>query len=245
MLASAFACSSDYITSDGGGTDGSSDVVADTSTCTPIDAGPIPAHGGAACVVDAAGACSPAAETAFFPAPLPATPSPTPFPGTCSAMQIDQFYNDCITGSASACSAYIGANSQCFKCLFTQSSASSWGPFIGVNGTFFFLFNLAGCISLIDPCNSSCVQALGALSECTIQACTSGVGCDDAGVPEVSACTTTAASCTSCGDYATAAMACGNDLIQAGDPAVIACGIGASTELQIKAIATVMCGPQP
>jgi hypothetical protein len=236
------ACSSDYITNDGG-VDATNAEASTDAACVPVDVAAPPVHGGAACLIDAS-VCNPGNETAFLPAALPPPVSATPYPGLCTTQQISSFYNDCIgtTASSAACNAFVAASQTCFGCLFTPSTASKWGALVGVNGTFSYLVNNSACIELIEPCNQECANAVADLLECEIDACTSGVGCQDAG-SSVLACVDEATTCTACSGYAATVAACGAALV--GHPAASACGFGASQQAQLQAIATVLCGPSP
>lgn len=115
------------------------------------------------------------------PHPVPNATSPVPAykpygqrPNACSAVQLAGFYAACIDGARSqTCQSWQNTNTGCNACIFTTSSAASWGPIIGV-GAGDIPFNIGGCfgISLNEGASTTgCGAARWALDRCIRAAC--------------------------------------------------------------------------
>ena len=113
--------------------------------------------------------CSPGDVSGFVPLWKPPTGQ---HQGKCTQSQITAYYTGCLGPSATqqACtSATAAANANCMSCLTTQTTSGDYGPIVSGNGL--LVLNVAGCVALLDPGNTSCARALQATSQCTHVAC--------------------------------------------------------------------------
>jgi hypothetical protein len=194
----------------------------------------IPAHGGGACPHDSgspeAGSCSPVDVTTFSPSLVPAYPG-TPHSGACTTANITDLFNDCAgsSGSAVACSSFMSTHAACVACALTSVGGTTYGPTLSTGG--FAEVNVGTCITLSEPCNRDCGDAVLAQLECQFQACNPAPGgnCASATPAGDLACFAAALSC-GCSGFATVASACKEELQAAPDdhPAASLC-VGSST----------------
>ncbi len=266
-LVGLHACSSSYVTRDqvaAGGAEAGADAGADAGddtgaepgeaapgeTGSPFDAGPctpvsvqaLPQRGGSACAQDAS-SCAPGDMSGYIPRWVPPLPG-LPHAGACTASQIADAYDQCLSSSTGNCSQWQTGNPACAACLMTPASANQFGAMF-VDGTASYV-NLGACVALSEPCNAACGQAVQADRLCTLTACSpTRTGCSASAAYE--ACVTAAdeapCGCTGFGNVATA---CLNALTSA--PTVHAsyalCGLAASDfEGRFTAVATFLCGP--
>jgi hypothetical protein len=130
------------------------------------------------------------------------------------------------------------ANAKCFGCLYTDSTAASYGALVAYSEA--VVVNTPGCIALAEPCNTQCAQAVSALYACEDDACGLGLCAD---FNSYSTCSNEADSCTSCGGYATAAN-CSSLITGAQHPAAATCNLAGTTFQPVyTSVATFMCGP--
>ena len=125
--------------------------------------------GGSGSLTDAGDAgCSPLLA-GFTPAYHP----PASAKGSCTATQLEVYYNDCLgtAASSAACAPWSVANAACSACLVGSSSptAASWGPLLEY--TLLVDFDEGGCVALDQPQQTACAAALEAEEECTHAAC--------------------------------------------------------------------------
>jgi hypothetical protein len=161
--------------------------------------------------------------------------------GRCSPTQVSGFYTACFdtTSTTTTCNAWMqdAANTTCLGCLYTDSTATSYGALIAYSGATFV--NEAGCIALAEPCNEPCAQAISDLTACEDAACGSTFCAD---LTTYDACRSQADSCTSCSGYATA-TGCASLITGAQHPAEATCNLNATTfQAFYTSIATFMCG---
>jgi hypothetical protein len=198
----------------------------------------VPSTGGAACTASGT-TCYPRAETSFAATWVP----PQPRSSVCTDDQIQTFYSACLgsTESDSACGSFTGnsVNTACLGCLKTASTASAYGVLIQFPGNVVEL-NVAGCVALAEPCNLPCAKTWLASIECREAACTSA-DCPDQG--DQITCAKTAAGCSACQAYASAA-GCVDALTGAAHPAGALCAISSSDTItagDYTSVATFMC----
>jgi hypothetical protein len=209
------------------------------STCTAVAVSALPSSGGAACPQGTSATCWPQDETLFSPTWVPPLGAHL---NECTPTQVSGFYAACLnppTSTTTTCDAWTqtAANSTCFGCLYTSSTAASYGAIIAYSQA--LVVNQAGCIALAEPCNTQCAQAISAMSACEDDACGSTL-CPD--YASYSTCASEAASCTACSGFATAAN-CSSLITGAAHPAAGACNLGAATaQAAYTSVATFMCG---
>jgi hypothetical protein len=123
--------------------------------------------------------CSPSSTSGFVSSWVPPN---TLHSGACTAVNA-QLAVDCVfddTVNQTACTAFAAdaGNSACQDCIFSTSTASSYGAIV-VSGTLGTL-NVAGCIARLsgDVSSSGCGAKLQSLSQCEDYVCS---GCDDPG----------------------------------------------------------------
>jgi hypothetical protein len=209
------------------------------STCTAVSVAPIPPNGGASCPQGTSATCWPQDETFFSPTWVPPLGAHL---NECTPAQVSGFYTACLdapTSTTTTCNAWTqsAANTTCFGCLYTDSTAARYGALIAYSQA--VVINTAGCIALAEPCNTQCAQAISALSACEDNACGSTL-CPD--YASYSTCASEADSCTACGGYATAAN-CSSSITGATHPAAAACNVAATTaQAAYTSVATFMCG---
>jgi hypothetical protein len=262
VAATLLACSSSYVTQDGGagagtvdaGVDGepggTGDSGDDGDTCGPVTVKPVPPHGGPACPTDAS-ACFPGDVTGFSPTWIPPV-SGAPHANVCTAQQISDALADCFgsTESSAACGGWrnaASANQPCYECLSTDASAPRYGALL--NSGAYSQVNFAGCIALAEPCNQPCASAILAVYECNLDACNPSSGpctvTDQASLTREDACLSAADATCGCAGFDTATQ-CFAELQQepAKHPAVELCDVGTSSfDAGYTAVATFMCGP--
>lgn len=216
------------------------------STVTPSPAPP--SHGGAQCS-GGSGNCFPHDESAFSPswiAPVGAKQ------GACSSQQVSAYYNDCLGTSASQslCTAWQGANASCYNCLFTDSTAPSYGALVGYGAL--VNVNLAGCVALSEPCNLSCAKTMQADVQCYNRACDpsqNGNVCpvtNQTSFNTYNTCVSSATSCSACQGFAQSDNSCEMQIDVPGHNAYADCFGGkaiANAQFQdlYNAVAAFMC----
>jgi hypothetical protein len=86
--------------------------------------------------------------------------------------EISDLYATCFSADAynhpSDCYTWESMHAQCFDCVVTMSSATSYGPVIDYTG--FVQANVAGCIELVSH-STSCAKPVEALTSCELAAC--------------------------------------------------------------------------
>ena len=148
--------------------------VPDTGADTGTDSGPRDA-----------GKCTPVL-TGFTPVYHSATRTA----GSCSAAQIQGFYDACL-GAASTgatCTTWRSANLVCDVCLTgdLDPAGSAWGPLVQFTVT--VDNNQGGCLALDQPTKSTCAHDLQYRTECEHAAC--DVACGNASSADYDACLT-------------------------------------------------------
>jgi hypothetical protein len=131
-------------------------------------------NGGAmACAAPVTGTCGPGSLAGF----TATSPPPTGLhQGKCTPAQSQAVYDGCLGANATnvTCTAAVNANGACYACIFTDQSASSWGPVVNTAGNVANL-NVGGCLTLLEPCNAACGATLEEDLECEEFAC--GTNC--------------------------------------------------------------------
>jgi hypothetical protein len=157
--------------------------------------------------VDAQPDCSPqqVVPPAFVPPRAPRA--------ACTDTQIQALYAACDTtagGNATTCSALKGDpdNSPCYLCMYTDVSDDAYGVIVRFPNHV-DLYNLGGCIALLDPDAgpSGCAAAVQARDLCRHQACeaTCPSGSTPSGFQTVEQCESQAEA-TVCAQYVDAAQ---------------------------------------
>ncbi len=240
----------DYSVADGSTADATSTDAGDgavdaspqqeAAACVPVTTTPLPSQGGAMCPQDSDGStCWPHDTTSFsatWVAPVGA------HLGLCTAQQIAGFFTACEGGDASACMVWQQANTACYNCLYTDSTASTYGAIVSYPKEQLDEINAPGCVALAEPCNQPCAAASLALLQCGNAACTQPF-CGD--FDSYKACKVQAEACSSCGAFQTAA-GCDTQILgaPAQHPSVSLCDLNATTFQELyNAVATFMCGP--
>jgi hypothetical protein len=142
------------------------------------DDGGVPGDGGPPVdgdTCDAAGQCGPGVVTS---APAYVPPAPTQ-QGVCTPQQIDDYFNNCFSATASnySCNAWLSdpdagvANQTCASCVFTDSTAGAWGPFVYFVQVQNVDFNFGGCMAVLDPSQNACAESVELDQECDYAAC--------------------------------------------------------------------------
>jgi len=190
-----------------------------------------------ASVPDATVGCAPVDVSTFMPPPYhPALHQR----GACTSGQIQSFYADCLSPTATqqSCAPWQTMNRACLACLVTPSTQASWGPLVErTNG---IELNVAGCMELAGGTSgASCAHAYQAWEDCDAAAC--GASCpvtDDASYQLYLACVNEA-SMGGCQRYA-AAASCANGVADGG---AAACFQGQTFEDYYLSLAPIFCGP--
>jgi hypothetical protein len=208
------------------------------STCAAVSVAPLPATGGAACPQGTSLTCWPQDETLFSPTWVPPVGAHL---NRCTPAQMSAFYTACLgpTATTITCSAWtqVAANTTCFGCLYTKSTAASYGALVEYSAA--VVINTAGCVALAEPCNTQCARAVSAMYACEDSACGFGA-CTD--FTSYSTCTSEADSCSACGGYANAAN-CSSLLTGAQHPAAATCNLAGTTfQAVYTSVASFMCG---
>ncbi len=169
----------------------------------------------------------------------------------CTQAQLAQFVNACVVPGATTTSCndwQADAGGTCIGCLFTEQSASAWGPVICNGGC---SLNYGGCLDLelnqvsLEKQNAgagSCGDELSADFLCQDYAC---LACN-LGSPDYETCTASAVAnqCKSYVDQAYAASACAVLFGDAAPPSAAKCTPmpNATDDL---AFVNVFCGSGP
>jgi hypothetical protein len=128
-------------------------------------------------------------------------------PGACSSQALSDFDKYCLNSASAStanCNAFKTANATCVACLVTTTlTDATWGPLFVANGT--YQVNLAGCLELAAPGNTSCQAAMQAAGLCLHAACDGPCPVTtQATLAEYHTCTHTAET-EGCSQYVTAA----------------------------------------
>lgn len=106
---------------------------------------------------------------------------PNPVRNACTTSQIQTLYDDCwsSTSSTTLCDAFYGdpSNSPCILCMFSKSSATSWGPIVQFPNDLGYP-NVGGCIELLTGDAGGCPQLIESYQLCIEDTCY--VGCPSA-----------------------------------------------------------------
>jgi hypothetical protein len=213
------------------------------SSCVPVTLND-GANDGGACPAPVTMSCGMGDVAGFSPTWIP----PSGYhQGLCTATEIDDIYDDCLASGATtaSCDAEASAAPNCYDCVFSfeSSSPSSYGPIIDTsNGV--LEINVAGCIALLEPCNSTCAEEVQGALECENAACETN--CPVTGTITLDSfdeCEETAASCDphGCDTFATEAN-CESELTGAAHPASV-CWNQPSFVDYYDSIVPLFCGP--
>src|SRR4029077_6153484 len=127
-----------------------------------------------------ASACRPGDVATYRPAPYHLAAAA--HKGACDAMQIADFYKQCLgpQKTSAQCSAFMSdkTTGPCAACIVTSETADHYGPVIDHSG--FVTANVAGCIELTDPSGVSCAKSVQALNGCELAACEANCPVHDA-----------------------------------------------------------------
>ncbi len=218
-------------------------VLPEASACVPVTTGTLP-PGGGACLEDSEGsACYPHDTSGLAPT---WTPTMGPHLGVCNSEQISAFYTACedTSSTTTTCNAWknAAANSACFGCLYTPSTASSYGALVYYVNNELDEVNAFGCIALSEPCNQSCGAAMLAQLECENASCSSPY-CTS--FDDYQTCSSEADNCTACQDLVNTSQNCQAELTNdpTNHPSVDTCNLNATSFQDFyTAIATYICG---
>jgi len=134
-LAVAAGCSEDEGGGDGGGT-------TSTTGVTTSDGG---AGAGGQGGSGASGACSPQPLDSFTPT---WTPPEAIYQERCTDAEVDGLVDDCFNGTTAACDAAKAAAADCWDCLLSDYSDSTWGPIFDASAELGFVDrNWPGCVA--------------------------------------------------------------------------------------------------
>jgi hypothetical protein len=242
------------MTMDGGGDSskpmdsGAKDTGVDTGPCTMItttDAGGTPVSTCTAAPIGTT--CGDRVSlTGFTPTKVPAA---TPDTTACTSTALTDIYNDCFAtgGSATKCEADETTYASCYTCMVTDETATSYGPLIASKNGGLVFINQAGCIDLLEPCNSACAGAFQGATQCELAGCegncpsplTSTTGTD------FQDCVDTLIGCNpgGCDQFYGNYTTCGALLNGTDHPASVCVGTSSSTfEDLYNAIVPVFCG---
>jgi hypothetical protein len=132
-----------------------------------------------------AGKCTPVL-TGF----TPVNHSATRAAGSCTASQIQGFYDACLgtASTAATCTTWRSANPSCDVCLTgdLDPAGAAWGPLVQFTVT--VDNNQGGCLALDQPTKSTCAHDLQYRTECEHAAC--DVACGNASSADYDACLT-------------------------------------------------------
>jgi hypothetical protein len=227
-------------TLDDGGDDGS-DASA-PETCSPVQPLNPSSFDSGACVFAQDAGCAPGP---IHPSTYHWVP-PHVNHKACTAAQVDGFYTSCIgsTGNSTTCAVYSGnpANKACYDCILSVRGDSTYGAIIVqpvAGGGGFPIFNNAGCMAALDPCNLPCAEAVLALGQCEFDTCVPN--CSTA--PELTACVDQALPCP-CGPYNEVAQDCGQAVIAAKSPASRCLPSSGTEKDHFTVIASAICSGQ-
>jgi hypothetical protein len=221
--------------------DAPKDTSTDTSTCVPVTLNSGTNDGGT-CPAPVSGSCGMGDVAGFSPTWIP----PSGYhQGLCTTTQIDDIYTGCLASGATdtTCSAAESAAPGCYDCIFTMEGTSPYGPIIETNNGVLEV-NQAGCIALLEPCNTTCAEEVNAAAECESAACESNCPVtDNTSLDNFENCEATAASCdpNGCDTFATEST-CENELTGASHPASI-CVSETDFEDFYNDVVPVFCGP--
>jgi hypothetical protein len=163
--------------------------------------------------------------------------------GACTAQQIDDFFQACLSFNATQamCNAFTNANQVCAHCIITPSIAPSYGPLIQFNQfNGFVSVNVAGCVEIVDTQNgATCAAAMQAFDACGHAACDSVCPVtNDPSFQLWEQCVQTA-DAVGCKSYFTAATCANAEAADGG--AAAGCFIGSSFEDLYKSVAPFFC----
>jgi hypothetical protein len=182
----------------------------------------------------------------FTPTTTPPTAATTT---SCTTAQITTIFNDCLntkTYSESACTKIATTDSSCYDCIFASTEGdSTYGPLITSTDELLVFLNQAGCIDLLEPCNSACSNAYQSAFQCELAACEPNCPMT-ADSTTFQTCIEDVTTCNpgGCDTYYTEYSNCGALLTGAKHPASVCVGTSTSTfEDLFKAIVPVFCGP--
>ncbi len=232
------ATTSDALGEGGRGDAGPEAEGGDAGTCVVVATTPPPTTGAAACPSDTGG-CYPHDMSSWSPSWHP------PFgarQGACTDQQIADYYDACRgpTWTQAACTAF-GQNLQnatCLTCMETPVYAAHYGVVVLEMQTNWV--NVAGCIALVEPCNTACAQAIDAVAQCWTAACEPY--CQQATNAELQQCEQSSVnSCATCEGFFVDAP-CITQLMAADHPASTLCGLTQSGGAEFSAIAKTICG---
>jgi hypothetical protein len=219
----------------------------DSGACTVVGV-PATMAGAATCPTTSPGTCGPQALTSFTPnAPPPSGKGQN----KCTTAQIQSIYDDCLSG-AQLCPESDEGNAAlpCYNCIFTNSTDLTWGPAVLTPGS--VEVNLGGCVSLLEPCNSACADAIEYDFQCDNAACQANcpVTADAGSLTAFEGCAMTADGCDPNGCYlyangAYSAGGCIEQMVQApaAHPATTCFPSAQTFEASFLAVSGVFCGP--
>jgi hypothetical protein len=182
--------------------------------------------------------CSPQSVSGF----TPTYTQPVAKSIKCTTTQTNNIYAGCLAANATmaTCQTAYNAAPTCYNCIFTPSTAASWGAVIEMtNGT--VRVNLAGCVQNSDSTQTTCAHSLAAHEGCDEAACEAACPVtDQMSLDAYNACFTSADS-GGCATYATTANNC-----QAAIPsssAAYRCFQGATFQALYQNVVPAFCGP--
>jgi hypothetical protein len=232
LMAAAGGCSSTPATNDGG--TGDSGTVTDGSKKDVV----VPTDGGGG------GMCPTPADVSGFTPPTKVHDSNAPAQ-KCTNAQIAAFYTNCIddaTATNMTCTNWTnmgadaaGSNKDCGACIYTQSTASKYGPVVAGQGL--ISLNISGCLQVNGA--TTCALSYEVNQQCGKLACDDQCPVsDNATFAKYQQCRTNAAN-GGCKTYATKAdMDCPED---AGN--VATCTNFADFQAGYAKISQIFCNP--
>jgi len=227
----------DSAATDGSAKDGASKDSATSCTAVTVPSG---TGGAGACGTPVTGSCGPGKlPTGFAPTATP----PTAVQNVCTPAQIQSIYTDCLAGGTCGEADADNPAFPCYGCIFTDATASSWGPIVSAGGL--ANLNLGGCLQLLEPCNAACATALEEDFKCEQAAC--ATNCPIAGASDVTAynnCSNTVDNCSGangCVDYAYGSS-CASAVTGAAHPGSVCFANQGNFEQAFLAIVPVFCG---
>jgi hypothetical protein len=212
-----------------------------SAACVPVTTMTLP-QGGAECPDDSS-TCYPHDTSGLSPT---WTPTMGPHLGVCTTTQISDFFNACEGASSTTmdCDTWKQdpANAACSGCLYTSSSASTYGAIVYYTNNQLDQVNTSGCIALAEPCNQPCAAAMLAQLECENASCNSPY-CTN--FTDYQTCSGAADTCSACQQLVSVASNCQTELTNfpSQHPAVNACNLnGATFQDFFDAVALFICG---
>ncbi len=182
--------------------------------------------------------CSAQSVVGYTPVFVP----PVPKSIKCTTTASTAIFNGCLGAASSqaACTNAATLYSACYGCIFTNDTASSWGPVINVSNGIARI-NEGGCIQLADASQSTCAHSVESSNGCEDKACKAACPVTDNTSFTLYQSCVSSADTGGCSTYSSTANTCINAIPISS--AAYNCVRGATFQALYNNVVPVFCGP--